>query len=914
MAFEQSNEASIFGAARLIESKNERDGFLSEACGDDAALRARVEKLLAVFAEESQFLEEPAPGLEETIVPHESEEDRAASLDAGLALSFDAKAAVVIGDASHSVLRSLGNVAARVSLRESEAEGPAPITRPGSVEIPQHDSDGRYHLHGEIARGGMGAIIKGRDTDLGRDLAIKVLLDSHKDKPEVIQRFVEEAQIGGQLQHPGIAPVYELGQFSDQRPFFAMKLVKGQTLSKLLADRSDSGDERGKLIGIFEQICQTMAYAHSRGVIHRDLKPANVMVGAFGEVQVMDWGLAKVLSAGGVADEKKAHSQQQGQSIIQTLRSGAGSDIPDTFGSVGSETQMGSVLGTPAYMPPEQALGEIDQMDERADVFGLGAILCEILTGKPPYVADNGRRVFRMASRGRLDDCFERLDGCGVDADLIAIAKHCLELEPADRPRDAGVLAEKITGYLESVETRLRETEKQRAAEAARADESRKRARVTLALAATVLLSLGVGGAGLRWMELQRIEHLAAATSNVYDRLGDARLHRGLSDAVDASDEDGMKERIRELNVALESARDAVKLTDVNDMTSALRDSSKVLLTTLQTALTGAQKAADQAAANRALEHELQLIRLSRAAGDQAAPDEETPASGEEDGVRLAAMPGEEEVEQTSLAERYRTAFLNAGLDLTTSSRDDAAEWIRNSPIRETLIAALDDWSRVEVNGDTGIPPELGSIDWNVLEPIDWKSAAATLTPLADGSILAGPATPADDHYTIIVQPKPGAVSAFRLEMLTDESLPRGGPGYHESGNFHLLEVSAILQADGKPLTSLPFALREPSDLANDRWQPGHRMACVWENRARTPGGLPVRIASHGHNRTDTGGQTASKAQSRSGTFSPFRGNRCQRAENLAANVPQGTASPGQRCRSQRMAKTIAIRTGSKRR
>ncbi len=150
--------------------------------------------------------------------------------------------------------------------------------------MPKQDADSRYRLDGEIARGGMGAILKGRDTDLGRDLAIKVLLDQHKDKPEVVQRFVEEAQIGGQLQHPGIAPVYELGQFKDKRPFFSMKLVKGETLSKLLADRKEAVAERGKFIGIFEQICQTMAYAHSRGVIHRDLKPANIMVGAFGEV------------------------------------------------------------------------------------------------------------------------------------------------------------------------------------------------------------------------------------------------------------------------------------------------------------------------------------------------------------------------------------------------------------------------------------------------------------------------------------------------------------------------------------------------------------------------------------------------------------------------------------------------------
>ena len=261
--------------------------------------------------------------------------------------------------------------------------------------MPKSVSDSRYRLDGVIARGGMGAIIKGRDTDLGRDLAIKVLLDEHKAKPEVIRRFVEEAQIGGQLQHPGIAPVYELSQFADKRPFFSMKLVKGQTLSKLLAERQDPSEDRSRFIGIFEQVCQTMAYAHSRGVIHRDLKPANIMVGAFGEVQVMDWGLAKVLPVGGVADEQHAHTKHKETSIIQTLRNGVGSDSPAVAGTVGSQTQMGSVMGTPAYMPPEQALGEIDNLDERADVFGLGAILCEILTGKPPYVAEDGTQIFR---------------------------------------------------------------------------------------------------------------------------------------------------------------------------------------------------------------------------------------------------------------------------------------------------------------------------------------------------------------------------------------------------------------------------------------------------------------------------------------------------------------------------------------
>ena len=297
MSDNKPNLDSLFLAASEIESEAGRDAFLADACGDDLDLRQQIEQLLQSDQHAGSFLEKPAPGLEDTILPDSAGENRSASLDAGLATAFSRDDAVVIGDANHSVLKTLGNTlneVPRVALRESQTEGDDPISKPNSPEVPQSDSDSRYRLDGEIARGGMGAIIKGRDTDLGRDLAIKVLLDSHKDKPEVIQRFVEEAQIGGQLQHPGIAPIYELGQFADKRPFFAMKLVKGQTLSKLLADREDAVDERGKLIGIFEQICQTMAYAHSRGVIHRDLKPANIMVGAFGEVQVMDLSLIHI--------------------------------------------------------------------------------------------------------------------------------------------------------------------------------------------------------------------------------------------------------------------------------------------------------------------------------------------------------------------------------------------------------------------------------------------------------------------------------------------------------------------------------------------------------------------------------------------------------------------------------------------
>ncbi|MFN7732930.1 MAG: protein kinase domain-containing protein [Pirellula sp.] len=509
MSDKEPNLDSLFEDAVEMKSAAERAAYLDQACGDDLELRRQVELLLQSDEQAGSFLNQPPVELEATILTSAASGNLAAALEAGLAPAFTAEQAVLLGDGNHSVLKIFEQTLAhvpRVALRDSGELGPEPITRSKSPEMPKGNSDSRYQLQGEIARGGMGAILRGRDTDLGRDLAIKVLLDQHKNKPEVVQRFIEEAQIGGQLQHPGIAPIYELGQFADKRPFFAMKLVKGETLSKLLADREEAAAERGKFIGIFEQICQTMAYAHSRGVIHRDLKPANIMVGAFGEVQVMDWGLAKVLPVGGVADERKACDKQKDQSIIQTLRSQPGSDVVGTFGTLGSQTQMGSVMGTPAYMPPEQALGEIDHLDERADVFGLGAILCEILTGKPPYVADDGTHVFRMASRGKLEDCFQRLDACGADAELIALTKHCLELEPQNRPRDASVLAERVSGYLESVETKLRETERARFDAQVRAEELRRRQKLAYSAGAAIAASLLIGIAVSGWQAVRAMQ------------------------------------------------------------------------------------------------------------------------------------------------------------------------------------------------------------------------------------------------------------------------------------------------------------------------------------------------------------------------------------------------------------------------
>jgi tetratricopeptide (TPR) repeat protein len=346
-----------------------------------------------------------------------------------------------------------------VLLRATETGDKAPAVRADSLEIPRV---GRFQLFGEIARGGMGAVFMGRDVDLGRDLAVKVLLEQHRDRPEFVRRFVEEAQIGGQLQHPGVVPVYELGGFADRRPFFAMKLVKGETLAALLKGRNGPSDDPARFLGIFAQVCQTVAYAHARGVIHRDLKPANIMVGRFGEVQVMDWGLAKVLKnrVDGVCEPEDV--QPADLTTVRTLRSG----------SAGSASLVGNVLGTPAYMAPEQAAGEIDVVDERADVFGLGSILCTILTGEPAYTGRTSREVLHKARRGDTGDVLARLDASGAEADLLELAGACLAVDPCDRPRDAGVVVERVTAHIRGVQERLRSAELARVDAQARAEEA----------------------------------------------------------------------------------------------------------------------------------------------------------------------------------------------------------------------------------------------------------------------------------------------------------------------------------------------------------------------------------------------------------------------------------------------------------
>lgn len=344
---------------------------------------------------------------------------------------------------------------------ESLEEDPTPtFGRRGASSSP-------IRIIGPLGRGGVGMVYRGRDDRLERDLAIKVLRGRCRDRPEMVRRFLDEARIIGTLQHPGIVPIYELGLCDDGSPFIAMKLVEGSTFARMLDDRRSPAEDLERALGIFLHVCRAVAYAHSKGIVHRDLKPSNIMLGPFGEVQVMDWGIAKVLGRG------EADAARYLESALPMLGSADAS-------------RAGAVLGTPAYMAPEQAAGSSRHADERTDVFGLGSMLCEILTGSPAYVAETVKEIHRLATAGATGPALERLTACGAPSPLIELARECLQVDPTKRPSDASALADRVLGHFQTVGKQLRAAELARAKADARADLEYSRRRIVAALVVAV--------------------------------------------------------------------------------------------------------------------------------------------------------------------------------------------------------------------------------------------------------------------------------------------------------------------------------------------------------------------------------------------------------------------------------------------
>lgn len=371
---------------------------------------------------------------------------------------------------------------------------------------------GRYQPAEILGEGGMGVVRRARDSGLGREVALKLLKPGTPADSPAATRFVLEAKITGQLQHPGIPAVHELGTLPDGLPFLAMKLVKGQTLQDQLEERATPSDDLGRFVAIFEQVCHAVGYAHTHRVLHRDLKPTNIMVGAHGEVQVMDWGLAKVLRDPANKDPEPPEDDPHATLGVQTA---IGTPSPD-----GSETETGWVLGTPAYMPPEQAGGEIRMLDARSDVFGLGAILCEILTGRSPYGDGSANEVRLRASRGELSDALARLGACGADPALVDLCKRCLAFHQKDRPADGRAVADAVAAIRQESEARARQAELDRERAIVRVAEEGKRRRVLAAAAAAVAAVLATGAGISIWQAVRARTAEAAANTEAENARG----------------------------------------------------------------------------------------------------------------------------------------------------------------------------------------------------------------------------------------------------------------------------------------------------------------------------------------------------------------------------------------------------------
>ncbi len=301
--------------------------------------------------------------------------------------------------------------------------------RTSTDSVGSANGDGqRFRILRPHAKGGLGAVFVALDGELYREVALKRILDQHADDPVSRQRFLLEAEITGNLEHPGIVPVYGLGTYPGGRPFYAMRFIRGDSLKEAIEQhhagaKDRTGLELRRLLHRFLDICNAIDYAHSRGVLHRDIKPANVIVGKHGETLVVDWGLAKPLGR-----------------VEPGVDAGERTLVPSS--AVGSaETLPGSALGTPAFMSPEQAAGELEKLSPRSDVYSLGATLYCLLTGRPPFEGD----VFEIIAKVRRGEVVppRALDPT-IDPALEAVCLKAMSTRPEDRYPGARALAEDV--------------------------------------------------------------------------------------------------------------------------------------------------------------------------------------------------------------------------------------------------------------------------------------------------------------------------------------------------------------------------------------------------------------------------------------------------------------------------------------
>lgn len=314
------------------------------------------------------------------------------------------------------------------------------------LELPEPtllDNTQRYERRGILGRGGMGEVRLVHDHNLGRNVAMKILRADRLRQPGSLNRLLREARATSQLEHPGIVPIYDIGASDKGHPYFTTRVVHGTTMSERLIEvhqasvdgqwnSAPSGWNFRRLVGVLHTVCETMAYAHNNGVIHRDLKPDNIMLGEFGEVFVMDWGLVKQTAA---LHEKNTLNEEEW--IAAEI------------------TQAGVISGTPAYMPPEQARGDNDLLGPHTDVYALGSILYKVLTGRPPYSGGNMLSILRQVDVGPPPHPSE-IANCPLPDDLIRVCLKAMCRKPLDRYPNAAGMAQDLAEWLEGARSRER--------------------------------------------------------------------------------------------------------------------------------------------------------------------------------------------------------------------------------------------------------------------------------------------------------------------------------------------------------------------------------------------------------------------------------------------------------------------------
>lgn len=556
----------------------------------------------------------------------------------------------------------------------------------------------RYQPVCEIGRGGMGTVWKVIDRQFERPLAVKLMLPVGTGQTEAQQRFEREAVITASLQHPAIPPVVDRGVLADGSPYFSLKLIEGQTLSTLLKQRSSTAEHLPRFLGVFEQVCQAVGYAHSQGILHRDLKPANVMVGEFNEVQVMDWGMAKWISQQ-TFGPRESHSQAlddpldnfdpDAQTIDFRTDPEASGDT-DAAGESCTLTCNGQVLGTLAYMPPEQARGDQLLLDARTDVFALGGILCSILTGQPPHRGSDAADVFRKVRAGQLDEAMARVAACGADDDIIRLCQNCLHADPQLRPADGAEVAASIRRYEEQTRARLEQQKSERIAAEARAAEEKKRRRVTLVAAALSVLLVALLAIGAWSIQSEKAKR---ETRELQAQLAQtARENQARSDVESALT------LVPELRGQYQFAAAAALLTQAESRVESLA-SLPELPQRLQRERLDLQAA-----------RELDRIRLDMSRSSNAAFDRQF-ALGEQGA--------------------YAAVFAAHELDILNGETESLADVIRESAIRDELIDGLDAWATYETEPlaarirQVAIAADSDSVRNRIRDAAMWQDPAA---------------------------------------------------------------------------------------------------------------------------------------------------------------------------------------------